>query len=113
MKNILNPKWQKEKFIEIDEFTSEEESQSKKVKGMISKALENIEESIKSIPDIVVDKRKRMMLASSKETIKEPLHVEEIIEDIQNCKVPGEENMVLSSNHKGKRIVNLECENEQ
>ena len=26
MKNILNPKWQKEKFIEIDEFASEEES---------------------------------------------------------------------------------------
>ena len=83
-----------------------------KFEGMISKALENIEEIIKSIPDIVVDKGKRAMHYSSKETIKEQLHVEEIIEDIQNCKVPGEENVVLSFDNEGKRIVNLECENE-
>ena len=60
-----------------------------------------------------MDKGKGVIPASSKETTKEQLHMEEVIEDIQNCKVPGEENMVLSSNHEGKRIVNLECENEQ
>ena len=58
MKKILNPKWQKEKLIEIDEFTSEQESKSKKFEGMISKALENVEEIIKSIPDIAMDKGK-------------------------------------------------------
>ena len=80
---------------------------------MISKALENIEESIEYILEIVVDKGKRVMYSSSKETIKEQFHVEEIIEDIQNCKVLGEENGVLSFDSEGKMIVNPEYENEQ
>ena len=79
---------------------------------MISKDLENIEESINFIPDIVVNKGKGVMPSSSKETTREQLLFEEVIEDIQNYKVPGEENVVLSSDNEGKRIVNLECENE-
>ena len=106
MNKILNPKWQKEKFIEIVEFTSEEESHSKKFEGMISKDLENIEEIIKYIPYIIVDKGKG-------ETTREQLHVEEVIEDIQNCKVPGEENVVLSSDNERKKTVNPEYENQQ
>ena len=80
---------------------------------MISKALDNIEESIKSIPDITVDKGKGVMPTSSKETTREQLHVEEVTEDIQNCKVLGEENVVLSSDIEGKKTVNPEYENEQ
>ena len=66
MKKILNPEWQKEKLIEIDESTSEAESQSKKIEGMISKALENIEENIKSIQNIAVDKGKVVIPPLSK-----------------------------------------------
>ena len=53
------------------------------------------------------------MPASSKETTKEQSHVEKIIEDIQNCKVPGEENVVLSADNGDKKTENPEHENEQ
>ena len=51
---------------------------------MISNNLENIEESIKFIPYIVVNKGKGVMPLLSKETTREQLHVEEVTEDIQN-----------------------------
>ena len=54
MKKLLNPRFQKESTIEIEESSSEGDVQSKKIEGMISHALESIEENIKSIPDLPV-----------------------------------------------------------
>ena len=42
---------------------------------MISKSLKNIEDNIKSIPDIAVDKGKGVMPPLSKETTRERLYV--------------------------------------
>ena len=56
MKKMLNPKLQREKMIEIKESSFEEETQSRNIEGMILKALESIEEKIKSIPDISIKK---------------------------------------------------------
>ena len=80
MKKVLNPKLQKEMLIEIEESSSEAETQSKQIEGMISKALEIIEENIKSILDIsvkkVIDKGKGVMSTFSEETNKKQSCIE-------------------------------------
>ena len=56
MKKLLNPKLQEEKMIEIEESSNKENTQSKRIEGMISQALESIEENIRSILDVPVKK---------------------------------------------------------
>ena len=50
------PRFKKESMIEIEDSSNEKDVQSKKIKGMISQSLENIEENVKSIPDLPVRK---------------------------------------------------------
>ena len=42
IKKILNPRFKKESTIEMEQSSSEEDVQSKKIEGMISQALESI-----------------------------------------------------------------------
>ena len=52
MKKILNLNFKKEGTIEIEESTSEEDVQSKRIEGMIFQALESSEGNIKLITDL-------------------------------------------------------------
>ena len=56
MKKLLNPNLQEEKMIEIEVSSSEEDTQSRRIEDMIYKALESIEENIRSILDVPVNK---------------------------------------------------------
>ena len=84
MKKILNPKFKKESKIEIEESSSKEDVQSKKIDGMISQALENIEGNIKLIPDLpmrkFVDKGKKAISKFSEGTSRENLGEEKDME---------------------------------
>ena len=55
-RKLLNPRIQEENTIEIEEYSSEGDTQYKKIDGMLSQDLESIEENIKSIPDVLVRK---------------------------------------------------------
>ena len=66
MKMVLNHELKSEVIIDVDESTSEDYTKSKEMEEMLSQDLENIEESIKLLPEFsienYVDKGKRVIL---------------------------------------------------
>ena len=65
MKRLLNLSLQEENMIDIEESSNKEDTQSKRIKGMISQSLESIKENIKTIPKLpmrkFVDKGKEVI----------------------------------------------------
>ena len=116
MKNLLNPKLQKEKMIEIKECSSEEENQYIRIEGMISKSLESIEENIISILDIpinkFIDKVKKVVFVVSEEIRKKHSCVEEDMEGVHNlnCKGSEEEHTIPLPEISTKKHINKEVD---
>ena len=83
-RKILNPRIQEENTIEIEEYSSEGDTQYKKIDGMLSQYLESIEENIKSIFELLgrkfVDKGKEVILELSEGTGKKHPGKEEDME---------------------------------
>ena len=80
-------------MIEIEESSSEENTQSRRIEGMISKALESIEENIRSILDVPVkkfiDKGKEVMSVLSEGTRRKHSCEEEDMECVQALNPKG------------------------
>ena len=55
MKRALNPELNNKVIIDVDESNNEDDTKSKEMEEIFSQALENIEESIKLLPEFPIE----------------------------------------------------------